>query len=215
MLQVKNTMAHIFLTRAVTPSSSIEYTVDITQSTPSDLLEFFDAPKIINLCKDGCANYNKKWACPPHAPSFYSYTKKWSLIYLFLFRVNISQFSYIKNDYLKIKAANSIMKSRADKYLRYMASIYGAYISNGSCRLCKICKLKFGEVCFHPDIMGYSFEALGLNVCDMVAKHFNTTLLWYTSKNPPEYTSVVCGLLANEFIAYNDLENQYVQIIQD
>jgi predicted metal-binding protein len=208
-------MIHAFSATAITQSSNIEYSVAISQSSPKKLFTFVDAPKFTELCKSGCVNYNKKWACPPHAPSFYEYANKWSLVYLFLFRVDTTQFSYIKNDYLKIKAANSIMKSRADKYLRCMASLYGIYISNGSCKLCRTCKLKSGEVCLHPDIMSYSFEALGLNVGSMVNEYFDTELLWYTPKNTPKYTSVVCGLLTNEIIEYNYLAEQYLRIVPD
>ena len=52
--------------------------------------------------------------------------------------------------------------------------------------------------CAHPDIMTYSFEALGINVTDMVRDLFGIPLLWNRKNQLPEYTSVVAGLLSKD-----------------
>lgn len=203
----------MFIARANTKSALIQYNVEFCQISPSECFAFEDTERFRNLCAAGCANYNKKWSCPPHSPSFYDYSYKWNKLYVLYMRINTRQFTYIKNDYLKIKAANSILKSRADRFLREMAKKYGRYISTGSCRLCKPCRCKIDMPCAHPDKMTYSFEALGIDVNALVDMCFQDPLLWYEPQKLPAYASVVCGLLTNEMLSIDDLEDEYFKLI--
>ncbi len=130
-------------------------------------------------------------------------------------RIDTDQFSYVKNDYLKIKAANSILKSRADNFLSKMAKQYGRYISTGSCRLCKPCKCKVDMPCAHPDKMTYSFEALGIDVSALVDMCFQEPLLWYKPQSLPKYTSVVCGLLTNDSLSIKFLADEFFRLIKN
>lgn len=130
-------------------------------------------------------------------------------------RMPLAPFSEIKNKYLRVKAANAMLKSRADRYMRVMADKYGKYISTGSCRLCKPCKCKEGKPCAHPDVMAYSFEALGIDVGALVDRLFDYPLLWYRKGILPEYTSVVCGLLTNDALPLDHLKEQYLTSIKD
>jgi predicted metal-binding protein len=129
-------------------------------------------------------------------------------------RINTIQFAYIENDYLKIKAANSILKSRADRFLRFMAW-HGKYISTGSCRLCKPCKCRMNQPCAHPETMTYSFESLGVDVGALIHEYFSKPLLWYKPGCLPEYTSVVCGLLTNDLLDPEMLSHEYLKIITE
>lgn len=122
-------------------------------------------------------------------------------------------FSNIKNEYLRVKAANSMLKSRADKYMHRLAEEYGRYISTGSCRCCKPCKFQSGEPCAHPKLMAYSFEALGIDVGALINVYFDYPLLWYKKGELPEYTSVVCGLLTNETLSLELLKKEYFKIV--
>ncbi len=198
---------------ATTKSATIEYTVEMCQYTPAACIGYEDKTKFDNLCKTGCPNYSRKWSCPPFAPLFSDLTLKWENLYLVFLHADLSQFSYITNDYLKVKAANSILKSRADRFVRKMADLYGRYISTGSCRLCKPCKHKTGMSCAHPDLMGYSFEALGVDVGQMVYHCFQKPLLWYRRHCLPQYTSVVCGVLTNEELSLEHLKADYKKYI--
>lgn len=203
-----------FIGIAHTKSAQIYYNVEMCKLSPSDCLALENKDKFRTLCDEGCINYNKKWSCPPYSPTFSEFTSKWSNLYVIYIRVETEQFSYIKNDYLKIKAANSIMKSRADKYLRKMANRYGSYISTGSCRLCKPCKCKKGLACAHPTEMTYSFESLGIDVSALVDIRFCYPLLWYKQHSLPQYTSVVCGLLTNELLSFECLKSEYFNYIK-
>ena len=165
------------------------------------------------MCETGCINYNKKWSCPPFAPAFSVISSHWSKLYVLYMRMPMYAFSGIKNENLRIKAANSMLKSRADRYMRVLSAKYGKCISTGSCRMCRPCKYMEGKSCAHPTIMAYSFEALGIDVYKLVNEHFDYPLLWYKKGSLPEYTSVVCGLLTNEELSLEGLKQEYLSII--
>lgn len=108
-----------------------------------------------------------------------------------------------------------MLKSRADRFMRTLSLEYGAYISTGSCRLCKPCKYQSGLPCTHTEQMSYSFEALGINVGAVVERYFDAPLLWYRRGYLPPYTAVVCGLLTNETVSAELLRDRYLQMIPD
>lgn len=188
------------LLRANTPSAIIKYSCKTSFVKTSHLDQFNNKQYFDELCKEGCPNYGKKWSCPPYAPDYSHFVKKYKYIYVFLLYTELAQFDYIRQNYLKVKAANSILKSRIDKALRESINEREFYISTGSCRLCKSCKKKIGESCIHPELRTYSFEALGINVSLLTSNLFQKDLLWYKQKVLPEYTSVVAGLLTNDDI---------------
>lgn len=155
--------------------------------------EYFDG-----LCKKVCPNYSYKWSCPPYSPSYSDYRIGFSKALLVLFYCNLNQFHYIKTEYMKVKASNSILRSRLDRLMRQLEIKYtGKMLTNGSCRLCKTCNKKNSLPCKKPSEMRYSMEALGLNV-DHISQHFlGHRLLWYKNKKAPSYSSVVSCLLTN------------------
>jgi len=204
-----------FVCHAITSSANLSYSVDICCVSTDYINNFSDKKCFDALCKTGCINYNKKWSCPPHSPDYQSFSATWNHIFVLCFMIELSQFSYIKNNYLKIKAANSILKSRADKFLRHMSKKHGSYISTGSCRLCKPCKCKIGLPCSRPELMTYSFEAMGVDVGKLVADQFQKYLLWYKPNCLPEYTSVVCGLLTNTKITMEGIKKEYFKYIKN
>lgn len=180
-----------------TPSTTINGDINFVNVPLTKLLKYQNKQKFDLLCEKGCPNYNKKWSCPPLSPSYSKFISKYENIMVIVISTKLDQFFYIKNDYLKVKAANTIMKSRIDKALRSFISDDCYYISTGSCRMCRPCKRKLNQPCAHPDIMTYSFEALGINVSEMVSDLFDFELKWYKKKALPEYTSVVAGLIFN------------------
>ena len=198
---------------AITKSANLLYSIDICCVKTDCIDDYSDKNLFTALCCTGCINYNKKWSCPPRSPDYQDVSTGWDNLFVLFARMELSQLSYVKNDYLKIKAANSILKSRADKFLRHMAAKHGNYISTGSCRLCKPCKCKIGSPCAHPELMTYSFEAMGVDVGKLVIELFHVPLLWYKPHNLPEYTSVVCGLLTNSEITVEDLQDEYMKYI--
>lgn len=186
---------------AKTPTQKINYSIESRTLSTNLLCRYLDSEKFSKCCEFGCNNYGVKWSCPPFSPIYSKFVEKYELITVFLLTVELYQFSYIKNDYLKIKAANSILKSRIDKMLRKFKTSNTHYISTGSCRLCKPCKKKLNLPCAKPNLMSYSFESLGINVGLLTQELFSTDLLWYSKGNLPKYTSVVAGLLCNNLIS--------------
>jgi predicted metal-binding protein len=197
----------------VTPSVSLNYIVSTVRVLSDELISLQDKHKFDTMCVIGCPNYERKWSCPPFAPAYLNFAARWKYLYIWLMQIKMYQFAYIKNDYLKIKAANNILKSRADKYLREISLKYGKYISTGSCRLCRPCKRKIGQSCTNPEEKTYSYEAMGIDVNALVEKYFSNKLLWYKRGQLPEYTSIVCGLLSNELYSFKTLRDEYMDLI--
>lgn len=206
-------MKTVFEKNALSKSGKKSYTVEIVETKPYLLENYINKEYFDKLCMCGCPNYDKKWSCPPFAPAYTDFIMEMEKLFILYLHIDMSQFLYINNSYLKVKAANTMLKSRADKFLRKMSSTYGSYISTGSCRLCKPCRCKLGITCAHPELMTYSFEALGINVSQLVNDYFEKPLLWYKPHYLPEYTSVVCGLLTNDMLTENDLREEYLKYI--
>ena len=206
-------MIDSFMCITNTPSTSISYNVSVTQTVSDQLIGLEDKNKFDTMCVLGCPNYKKKWSCPPFAPTYHHFAAKWKYLDIWLMQIEMDKFIYIKNDYFKIKVANNILKSKADNYLRKMASKYGKYISTGSCRLCKPCKCKIGQPCANPKKKTYSYEAMGIDVNALVKRYFNSKLLWYKRGQLPKYTSIVCGILSNELYSFETLRDEYMGLI--
>lgn len=202
-----------FVSTAKSKTMSVPYTIEICAAAPGQCVVFEHKEHFSGLCRNGCKNFGRKWSCPPFSPAFSTISAQWSKLYILYMRMPMNGFSGIKNEYLRIKAANSMLKSRADHYMRRLAEDYGRYISTGSCRRCKPCKLQSGERCAHPLSMAYSFEALGIDVGALIDVYFGHPLLWYRKHAVPDYTSVVCGLLTNEDLPLELLERKYFEIL--
>lgn len=186
-----------YFLRAHTPRAIINYKCAISFLETQSLSKYVNKSCFDRLCEVGCPNYGNKWSCPPYSPDYYCFVKNYRYIHVIMLSTKLEEFSYIGHDYLKIKAANSVLKSRIDKALRLCIDHDEFYISTGSCRLCKPCKKKVNEKCAHPTKRSYSFEALGMDVSALTKDLFDTELLWYRKHELPEYTCVVGGLLTN------------------
>ena len=182
---------------AHTAHGIIKYDCKINTVDVGLIARYLDKKTYDMLCETGCPNYRNKWSCPPYAPCYTDFVIPYKYIDVVMLQIRMQEFDYIKQDYLKIKAANSVLKSRIDKALRLSKNSEEFYISTGSCRLCKPCKRKLNENCAHPKERTYSFEALGINVSALTLDLFETELQWYKKKNLPGYTCVVGGLLTN------------------
>lgn len=151
------------------------------------------------MCQEGCPNYNQKFGCPPLSPSFFDVVKEKELFFLAMV-LELKQFDKENyQEYLKIRIANSILKSRIEKVMRKLEKITKTkFLSTGACRLCKPCQKKIGKPCKHPHKRRYSLESLGVDCNHLTKEAFNLPLKWYKNKQAPEYTTVICGLPINE-----------------
>lgn len=194
-----------------TPTTSIVITVKAIVVNAELLKTYENKQKFEKLCEIGCPNYNNKWACPPFSPSYTQFSKNYVNALLILQYCNLMQFTYTKTEYIKLKASNSILKSKSDKLMRFLEEEYsGMMLSNGSCRLCKPCSKKSGGLCKKPNKMRYSMEALGLNVEQITEDFFNHKLQWYKNKLVPGYSSVVSCLLSNSQLSINEISPKII-----
>ena len=145
------------------------------------------------MCKSGCKNYNKKYSCPPFAPSFEKLAEGYDGLFVILFTCNLSQIE--TSEYNKIRVANSVLKSRMEKLLRKMGR---KRLGTGACRLCKICNYVLGKQCKYPDKLLYSLEAVGIDCNWLSTSLFSKPLLWYKNKKAPEYGAVVAALFCDK-----------------
>jgi len=149
------------------------------------------------MCKKGCVNYGKKYSCPPFAPKFEALTNNHQGLFIILFQCPLNQID--STEYNKVRIANVVMKSRIDRLMRILEKEFNTlFLSTGSCRLCKPCKLKLNQPCAHPDKKRYSLESTGVDCNHLSESLFNISMLWYKNKKAPKYTCVICGLLCNE-----------------
>lgn len=182
-----------------TSNAEILVNLQATFIKVDSLYEYEQKSKFKNLCAEGCPNYNNKWCCPPFSPTYSKIAEEYSNVILMLLYCDLSQFNYIKAEYMKVKASNAILKSKADKITRFLEKeTSGVMMSNGSCKLCKPCNKKKNLSCKRPMDMRYSLEALGLDVGAVSKEIFNHELLWYKNKLAPKYSSVLTGILTNK-----------------
>ena len=196
----------------LTPTTKIKINVKATFVDSASLRKYEDSTKFSVLCKEGCPNYGNKWACPPSSPTFSKYSANYSRAFLVLFYCYLDQFAYTKTEYMRIKASNSILKSRLDQFMRSLEKqVGGKMISNGSCRLCKPCALKISSTagCKKPEQMRYSMESLGLDVNGISRDYLQHDLLWYKDKKAPAYSSVVSALLTNNRMDINEMAKMF------
>ena len=133
-------------------------------------------------CFVGCKVYNKKWSCPPVSSNiYYSMTKFVTIVILFKHNNIIA-----KQEFTKVKALNSILKSHLNKLLFQYPNM--SVLGSGSCRLCNPCA--YPNPCKHPDKMIYSCESIGIDV-SLLCKALSHTLQWYEKGKNYKYGTVV------------------------
>lgn len=182
-----------------TPTTEVRINLSLELTSSHELRRYEDKNYFDYLCKNGCVNYDKKWSCPPYSPAYSLYIKNYKYCLLTLMSCDLSQFNYVKTEYMKVRTSNSILKSQSDKLSRFLeVKLSGKMISNGSCRLCKPCSKKIClDSCRNPLKLRYSLESLGLNVERISEDYFNHKLLWYKNKVSPNYSTVISGILTN------------------
>lgn len=152
-----------------------------------------------DLCKKGCPNFGKKYSCPPYSPKFENIGKEFDYLFVTIFSCDLEQIK--STEYNKIRIANSVMKSRMDKFMRNLEQKNGGlFMSNGSCRLCRSCACKLGKPCKYPEKKRYSLESTGIDVNQLSEKCFDRKLLWYDKEKSkaPESTCVVSALFCKK-----------------
>ena len=112
----------------------------------------------LNMCKDGCKNFNSKYCCPPHSKSLSSHVGTDETLLVLLFKLDLAQLSKSKySEYHKLRIGNAILKPRIEKVMRSLEGNFAKkFLSTGACRLCKPCQKQSKKPCRHPDKMRFS-----------------------------------------------------------
>jgi len=150
-------------------------------------------------CFIGCPVYNRKWSCPPRSPIYIPTTPTITIVILYKYNNIIA-----KQEFTKIKALNSILKSYLNKLLYQYpnTSVFGS----GSCRLCKKCN--YPNPCHHPNKMLYSCESVGIDVSS-ICQSLNHPLQWYEREHKYKYGTVV-GIINDTKI---NVEEKLIRIL--
>ena len=160
---------------------------------------------LAELCRNGCINYNKKWCCPPNAKPFNILSKSFGRAIITCMYLHTDEFSHVQNKYLRIKAANMVLKKLSNRLSKEVEqALNGHALLNGSCNLCRPCNYKISLPCKRPEQMRYSMEATGINVENLLKEVFEFELQWYTAKSMPTYTSVVSCVLHNNMGGFDE-----------
>lgn len=191
-----------------TPQADIRISLTAKPALCEELIKYQKKAHFDELCKKSCPNYDSNWSCPPNSPSYETYAGKYKNCLLLLATCDLAQFGWLKSDNLRVRTANSRLKSFSNRLLKYLEnSLDGMMLSTGICRRCKQCtKRSSGELgCKKPQEMRYSLQTLGLNVAQVSEDWFKHKLLWQSNQTSPAYSSVVSGILTNDELPANKL----------
>jgi len=163
----------------------------------NDVLAYLSPEEFNSYCKKGCPNYNQKWTCPPHCPSFINYTENYPKISLYLFYTSPKQFDFIKREDRALEAYNFI-KEELQAFLHEIEPLNGKMIAANSCEICINCALIKGEKCHIPGKIRYNLVAFGFNVSKIMSDLFHHEIKWAGKNEIPEYVSSVGAILKKE-----------------
>ena len=168
--------------------------------------------KFDEACKNGCKNYNNKWCCPPYSPSFNKLVHKKNMLVVLL-SVKGEYFNDC-SEWNKVRAINSILKSKLDKIIRKLENLLDGYsYISGSCRLCRTCAKKSNMPCRHPKNLRYSLESVGIDCNKLTEILFNMKLCWYIKGGKYKYGSVLSAVETDMVINNKEVENVILSTI--
>lgn len=163
--------------------------------------DYIDVPRFLECCK-ACRNYGVKWSCPPYDFDPLGLWAQFREFWIFGVKLALDD-EIIGSDYnapelnKEIRAALAAEKKKLmERALALEKEHPGSLgLSAGSCTLCAECSKKSGAPCRRPELMRYSIESLGGDVCATAENLLSTPVKWATEGRTPEYFVLVCGLL--------------------
>lgn len=163
--------------------------------------DYVDVPRFLECCR-ACHNYSSKWSCPPYDFDPLGLWAQFREFQIFGTKLELAP-EFIGADYnapeanKDIRAALSAEKQKLmDRALALEKERPGSLgLSAGSCELCAECAKKSGAPCRRPELMRYSIESLGGDVCATAQNLLATPIKWASEGRVPEYFVLVCGLL--------------------
>ena len=161
--------------------------------------DYVDVPRFLECCR-ACPNYASKWSCPPYD---FDPLDLWAQFREFwIFGVKIS-FGGDGADYSAPEMneeVRAVFLEEKGKLLNRALSLEkecpgSLGLSAGSCVICAECAKKSGAPCRRPELMRYSIESLGGDVCATAENLLGTSIKWASEGRAPEYLILAGGLL--------------------
>ena len=160
-----------------------------------------DPELFAGMCQKGCKNYDRKYCCPPIAPSFDKLAERYRYLCYYYVLMKLDQLPS-ENYFPKIWIANKMCRSRLEKALRKTEKNHPGVLvlTSGACNLCKKCTKPENKPCKKPDKMRINIGATGINVSELLKKCFGFPLDWVWGDGEFKYSIVSGGLLTNEIM---------------
>lgn len=163
--------------------------------------DYVDVPRFLECCK-ACPNYGVKWSCPPYDFDPLGLWTQFREFLIFGVKIGLCD-EIIGADYNAPEINKEIRAVFAAEKKKLMERAYALEkenpgslgLSAGSCSICAECSKKSGAPCRRPELMRYSIESLGGDVCATAEKLLATPIKWAKGGKTPEYFVLVCGLL--------------------
>lgn len=140
-----------------------------------------------------CENYDRIWSCPTYDFSVEAFWKQFGAVQLLATKIFLDVDEFEEEDQVLEQVHDDIRM-----YWQKIEKLHAGsqYLAPGSCHLCpEGCTRKVGAPCRRPDQLRYSIESLGGDVVALSEDVLGTKLLWGSSEKPPEYYTLVSGLL--------------------
>lgn len=167
------------------------------------LEKYVNEEMFLEACK-GCENYNMIWSCPGYDFEVAAYWRRFRNLHLCAFKIEFDAglVSEVETeDELQMVLQEVLPKEKAElarRTLRMEKEQPGSVClsAGGGCQICKEgCSRPAGEPCRHPELMRYSLEALGGNVCRTVEELLGLPMEWPGYGRLPRQLILVSGLL--------------------
>lgn len=167
------------------------------------LRNYVNVPMFVEACKD-CPHYNQVWSCPTYSFDVMEYWKKFKTLRLYVKEIQFDEMLINEvqtEDELNI-VLEEILPEVKQEFAKEMLNLERdnpgsiCLSSGGSCQICREgCTKPQGSSCRHPELMRYSLEALGGNVCRTVEEVLGLPMEWPGTGRLPRNLKLVSGLL--------------------
>ena len=170
---------------------------------------YVDVPKYLGFCGE-CPNYGLRWSCPPYDFDPMDIWRSYDRLELLAWRIEPRTEEELT---LAAKDAQAYLlpyyRGMVEELKIREAETPGSLRLNpGRCRLCAVCARESGEPCRFPEEMRWSIESLGGAVGDLTRDVLDLPLKWSVDGRPPEYYTLVGGLLKKEIGHAGDAESE-------
>lgn len=169
-----------------------------------EYLEKYVNPEMFLEACRGCENYNMTWSCPGYSFDVSAFWKKFRNLHLCALKVEFdpSLVSEVETEEELQMVLQEVLpgeKTGLARKVRQMEMERPGSVclsAGGGCHICQEgCSRPMGEPCRHPELMRYSLEALGGNVCRTVEELLGLSMEWPGYGRLPRHLVLVSGLL--------------------